>query len=204
MGAIADNGGEAAVCGPYSSMHGLIVNQLREFVIARRDRETWSRAVAESGAELPRVPRLTGSYADSDVFGIVGALVASREFGSVPELLADFGEFLAGTLVRVYSPLVRPEWRTLDLIENVEEHVHTVARMRDSDAGPPQLSAVRRSPSVVEVTYRSPRRMCSLAEGIVRGLAAHYRETVRVSQPLCMHRGDDHCVVQVEQLQATT
>ena len=115
-------------------------------------------------------------------------------------LLEDFGAFLAGGLLRVYQPLVAREWRTLDVIEHVEAQVHTAVRLRDPNAGPPYLTAKRRSPTEVEVLYTSPRRLCALAEGIVRGLATHYGEAVSMDQPECMLRGDARCLIQVSLL----
>ncbi len=181
-------------------MHGLIANQLRGYALARHSRETWSEAVKASGVELPDGPvPLDRTYPDEEVMALIGAL--ARETGTeVRLLLEDFGAYLAAGLLRVYQPLVSRDWRTLDVIEHVEAQVHTAVRLRDPNAGPPRLSATRRSPTHVDVVYTSPRRLCALATGIVRGLASHYGEAVAVEQPECMLRGDDRCLITVELL----
>ena len=181
-------------------MHGLIVNQLRQYVVVSYGRAAWADALEVAGVTLrDGPPAIHHIYPDAEVVAIVRALAAAHGGGDagIPALLEDFGAFLAPTLLRVYEPLVRPEWRTLDVIENVEEGIHTAVRARNPGAGPPRLSARRRSPTEVEIIYTSPRRMCTLGEGIVRGLAAHFGEQVAVTQPTCMHRGDDHCLIQV-------
>ena len=44
--------------------------------------------------------------------------------------------------------------------------------------------------------YRSERRMCAFAEGLIEGAAEHFGERATIAQPQCMHRGDDHCVLE--------
>ena len=179
-------------------MHGLIANQLRLFAIARQDRAAWTKALKDSGADLGEMPpALDRIYPDEAIVSVVVALAASRGMDT-NSLLEDFGAFLAPALLRVYEPLIRQEWRTLDVIEHVEERIHTVVRMRDPKAAPPYLSARKITNDMVEVTYTSPRRLCALGEGISRGLAAQYGERVVITQPVCMHRGDPKCIIRVQ------
>jgi predicted hydrocarbon binding protein len=53
---------------------------------------------------------------------------------------------------------------------------------------------------VLELAYRSDRGRCDLAEGLILGAAEHYREAIELSQPACVHRGDDRCVLRVVSL----
>ena len=48
-------------------------------------------------------------------------------------------------------------------------------------------------PDVLLLGYRSPRRLCMLAEGFVLGAADFFGEAVTAGQDACMLRGDDHC-----------
>jgi predicted hydrocarbon binding protein len=43
--------------------------------------------------------------------------------------------------------------------------------------------------------YHSPRRMCSLAIGIARGLAKHFHEKISIRETECMHKGANSCVI---------
>lgn len=47
------------------------------------------------------------------------------------------------------------------------------------------------------MTYRSERKMCGVAVGIVRGLASHYAETVEITEPSCMLSGAPACRIEV-------
>lgn len=178
-------------------MHGVIVNQLRQFVVGAHGREAWTALLARSGAPLPDGPVPLGQiYPDEAVTAVVVA--ASEQTGTpVGELLEQFGEFIAPTLLRIYEPLVDPAWRTLDVLEHTEQTIHTVVRTRDAGALPPYLEAVRLSPTEVLLEYTSPRRLCAVAHGITRGVARHYREHVRIEDLECMHQGDRRCLIRV-------
>ena len=181
-------------------MHGLIANQLRTFVVTHQSRDAWNAAVRKAGARLSEGPiRLSARPADEDIIAVVVALAGASGV-TVDALLEEFGAFLAGGLLRVYSPLVPGDWRTLDVVEHAEQHIHTAVRLKDPDAGPPYLTATRVSPLEVHVVYTSARRLCKLAEGIVRGLSMHFGEAVTVRQPECMLRGDARCLIEVRQL----
>ena len=173
-------------------MHGLIVNQLRQFVVRTHGRKLWNRMRADAGVEIAEVPAIDRLYEDADVVALVQAAAAASG-ADAQVLLEQFGEFLAPTLLRIYAPLLRPEWRTLDVIERTEERIHRVVRRQDAQAAPPYLTATRRSANVVEVDYVSPRRLCSVARGIMHGLATHFDERLDIQQPTCMLRGDPAC-----------
>jgi predicted hydrocarbon binding protein len=50
---------------------------------------------------------------------------------------------------------------------------------------------------VLMMGYRSSRRLCSFAEGLLLGAADHYGEQLTFAQPSCMKRGDDECVLEL-------
>ncbi|MBA2537625.1 MAG: heme NO-binding protein, partial [Actinobacteria bacterium] len=49
----------------------------------------------------------------------------------------------------------------------------------------------------MRIEYSSPRRLCVLLTGLVRGTAAHYGEKAVIEQPECMLRGDAACLFEV-------
>ena len=173
-------------------MHGLIVNQLRQFVVHAFGRELWTRMRADTGLEIDDVPAIDRSYEDADVVALVQAAAAASG-ADAQDLLEQFGEFLAPALLRIYAPILRPEWRTLDVIQHAEARIHRVVRRQDAQAAPPYLTATRSSADVVEVNYESPRRLCAVARGIMHGLATHFNERLDIQQPTCMLRGDPAC-----------
>lgn len=176
-------------------MHGIIHVELKNFVVGLFGMNTWQAIRQECGVAsnffLPHTV-----YPDEQLGELVVA--ASRHSGiPVQPLLESFGQHLAGALMQSYAALLQPEWRTLDVLEHTEGTIHTVVRLRDPGATPPHLRVVRLGVQHCEVHYSSPRHLCSVARGIIAGIARHLGETIEVEEPTCMLRGDSECRIAV-------
>lgn len=177
-------------------MHGLILAELKRFTEAGNGNGTWKQLLQDAGL-ADRTYVTSETYPDSDVAAIVRA--AARHRGAdVPTVLEQFGEFIAPTLMSVYQPFIRPEWKTLDMIEHTENNIHRAVRLRDPLAVPPRLKVRRVSPSEVVVIYESERRMCGLAKGIARGVAKHYGEQIEINELTCMLKGKPSCTIAIK------
>lgn len=139
-----------------------------------------------------RIYYRVADYPDEEAVALLSALAAAlnEPLGAV---LEDLGEFIAPDLLRMARYWIRPEWKTLDLIANTEATIHETLRAEGSRTDPPRLRCERTTPDEVLVTYDSARRLCRLARGIVRGVAAHYAEQVSILEPSCMLKGDAEC-----------
>ena len=178
-------------------MHGIIHLQLQRFVEDKYGAAGWQELERRAGLER-QVITAVQSYPDDDIVRLVAAAVGLT---GVPanDLLEAFGEFLVPTYLSVYGSLVKPSWRTLDLLEHTEHTIHRVVRVRQPGATPPELSVERTSKTEVVVTYGSQRRLCAVARGIIKGVAAHFGERVQLSERSCMLRGADSCRISVRQ-----
>jgi hypothetical protein len=67
--------------------------------------------------------------------------------------------------------------------------------MREPGALPPRLRAQRVSTTAIRLNYDSPRKLCAVARGIARGIAAQFWEQLSIKDEHCMHRGDRECVM---------
>lgn len=176
-------------------MHGIVHAQLQKYVIARHGRPAWQELLKGTG--LGSRNYLTSQqYPDADIAALVtNAATMTGEPASA--LLEDFGEFMAPDLIAMYRPLLKPEWRTLDLLEHTEETIHSVVRLRNPGAAPPQLRFRRVDAAEVHLSYNSDRKMCAVALGIVRGVAKHFGDSVTIVESACMHRGAPSCEISV-------
>lgn len=173
-------------------MHGLIFFFLHKFA-ERYPAGSASRVgqAADAGpAGQTHLP--SGVYPDADAVAMLASLAdsAGKPLG---EIVAGFGEFLAAHLVKVAGSLIESDWRTLDLIEHTEAIIHSMVRTTKPGASPPVLEAFRASPDELHLIYSSKRRLCLLATGLIRGLAAHYNEQITAEESSCMLRGDPFC-----------
>jgi tRNA A-37 threonylcarbamoyl transferase component Bud32/predicted hydrocarbon binding protein len=184
-------------------VHGLIFFYLQKFAdVAAAGGTSWDRVrstVAIGGGKyLP-----SGAYPDAEAVAILSS-IAETAGRPLPTILEEFGEYLAPHLIKIAGTHIDPSWRTLDLIEHTEAIIHTMIRATTPGAAPPVLETARPSPDELHLVYNSARRLCPLAHGLIRGLAAHYGETVRVEEPSCLLRGDPFCSFVVENVATDT
>jgi len=176
-------------------MHGIVFEQLREYVWRNHGAQAWTQLLAEA-APGRRFYAPDTSYPDDELEALVAA--ACRKTGADRgELLQDFGRFIAPMLFELYRPIIVSEWSMLDFLEHVEETIHRVVRLDDPTAAPPRLRVDRTDDARVLIHYDSPRDMCELAKGIVTGLQAEYPEPVTITDLRCMKRGDPECTLEV-------
>ncbi len=178
-------------------MHGLIFFYLHKFAERVPAGSRGGTASSSSIGGQKHLP--SGVYPDADATAMLGDLAAAAG-RPLPELVTDFGEFLAPHLVKVAGAFVDPDWKTLDVVEHTEALIHRMVRSTNPGAAPPVLEVFRSAPDEIQVVYSSRRRLCALATGIIRGLATHFQERIAIEEPSCMLRGDPFCsfVVQRE------
>lgn len=178
-------------------MHGIILTGLKTFVTESYDRDTW-HSICDR-ADLARrmfVPVTT--YPDELVYDIVGSAAAvSGE--DAADLQRAFGRFIVPKLVSTYDVHIDDGWSGLDLIENVEEHIHKALRAKQgAEFEPPAIDARRIDEDSVVVRYGSDRELCGVAKGIIDGVGEHYGEPFAVSERDCMQNGARKCEIVVD------
>lgn len=171
-----------------------MLNELERFLDLEYGLGTWVDVRARAGRTTPYV--ITANYPDEEAMAVV--IHAARATDTeLQAFLFAFGAFLATGLLKVYGPFIDPQWRLLDLLEHTEASIHQAVRLNDAAADPPRLHVTRPAADRVEINYRSPRKLCGLAKGIVRGLSEHFQEPVRIDDLACMHSGDAACKIAV-------
>jgi predicted hydrocarbon binding protein len=177
-------------------MQGIMFIELSRFIDERLGSGEWEKALAAAGlSDRTYTPREPGS--DQEFVALVTS-VAGRAGEPVQSILEAFGEFVAPDLLGgLYGMLLKEDWDLLDFLEHTEGSIHTVVRARDPAAAPPRLRTIRSGPDEVLIFYDSPRRMCSVAKGIVRGAAKHFGERVELIESRCMLAGAARCEITV-------
>ncbi len=171
-------------------MHGIIFTALKKYVRTRLGDEAWTNLRTAAGLG-DRIYLPVQAYPDAEMTALIQT-VAHLSGISEPQLLEDFGKSLAPEFLGLYRPLIKPDWRTLDLLEHLN-HLHGAVKTNNPGAAPPALAIDRRDPGRVEIDYRSDRRWCAFGRGLIHGVATHYGERMTVTEPQCMHQGADSC-----------
>jgi hypothetical protein len=178
---------------PERAMHGIIFAELKKFVHSRLPPGAWEQIAERAG--IARLSNLASEvYPDEELVALVSAAVDLSGVPA-PTLLEQFGEFIVPDLLKVYGGFVNRRWTALDLLANTESVIHRAVRLRDPRATPPALRIARLTPSAVIITYTSPRRLCALAKGLIRGVGRHYEEELAIEETSCMHAGAGACTL---------
>jgi hypothetical protein len=170
-------------------MHGTILTLLKRYVQTQYDHSTWIKLMELSGLDKIEFNHKT-VYPDEHIYALVGH---AAEMTGIPvgELHEKFGEYLVPDLMYMYQKLLKPEWKTLDMLEHTELTMHQKVRQEHAENAPPVLEVSRLGPNELMIDYVSPRRMGGLAVGIVRGLATYYDEADRIDvQPTTSEDGE--------------
>jgi hypothetical protein len=176
-------------------MHGIIFTELRKYVDSKLGAGAWNDLLSAAGLK-GRMYLPIQEYPDAEALALV--TTAAQITGLEAEvILEDFGQFIAPALLGMYRTLVKPDWRTLDLLQYTEDTIHTVVRARNPGAKPAQLTAERISPTELHLSYWSHRKLCPIAKGIIRGMARHFNEEIGIEETQCMHSGAASCTMLV-------
>ena len=115
-------------------MHGSICVILKKFVEQSHGKETWQeilRLAGHDGLVLSPIQ----SYPDEAVFAIVGATCEHLEVDMQTGLEA-VGKFAAPELVRSRRGMLHLDWKTFELLANIETLIHRTIRVSNPDAEP--------------------------------------------------------------------
>ena len=172
-------------------MHGLIFASLRDYTMLRLGEER----AAELWAD--RIFETTEAYDDEWFAAQLERLVAATG-ETKDQVERGFGSFAArSTFAGLYPTHYKESRDTLTFLLGIEERIHELVRATIPGARPPKLHVQPLGEVGVLVSYTSERRLCRLLEGLVRGTAEHYGETLVVEEIQCMRLGDPGCVFTV-------
>lgn len=175
-----------------AAVHGVIFASYYDFLTSRFGGEAARGLFAGEPVFL-----MSEAYEDERFFGLVKRTCEEKEV-EADELIHDFGVFTAQkTFARLYPAFFAVAGGARPFLLTIEERIHELVRATIPDASPPQLRASALGEEGVRIEYMSPRQLCVLLEGLVRGTAAHYGERAEIDQPECMLRGDPTCLFDV-------
>jgi hypothetical protein len=171
-------------------MKGIVFNLLEEVVRRDHGEDTWDRLLDAAG--LDGAYTSLGNYEDEDLSRLVAA--SARTLGLAEyDVVRWFGREALPLLARKYPALFARYPSTRPFVLALNDIIHPEVRKLYPGADVPEFDYDNTSPDVLIMTYRSRRRLCAFAEGLVEGAAAHFGENVRFEQPRCMLRGDPAC-----------
>jgi hypothetical protein len=172
---------------------GVVFNLLERLVARDYGEDTWDALLDASS--LDGVYTSLGSYPDEDLVKLVGA---ASDALSMPgdDVVLWFGRNALPLFAGHYPQLFEPHDSAQSFVLTLNDIIHPEVRKLYVGADVPEFDFELRG-EVLVMGYRSPRKLCSFAEGLLLGAADHYNERLTIAQPSCMKRGDDQCVLEL-------
>lgn len=175
-------------------MKGVIFNLLEAVVTEAHGEATWDTLLADTG--LDGAYTAVGSYPDADLLALVQA--GSTRLGiSETDLVRWFGRTAIPLLADRYPQFFEGHHSVTSFLPTLNDVIHAEVRKLYPDADVPEFEFLGGGDDHIRMGYRSPRRLCALAEGFVEGAADRFGEQVTVGQPECMLEGAERCVLDV-------
>ena len=175
-------------------MKGIILNLVEEAIVAEHGDNTWDSILETSG--LDGAYTSLGNYPDDDLERLVAA--GSETLAVQPrDLNRHLGELAIQGLAERYPHYFSPHGGTVAFLLTLDDVIHTEVRKLYPESAPPDFWFDAPIANELVVHYRSERRLCALAEGMIVGAAAHYEEQASIAHESCMFDGADHCTLRV-------
>jgi heme-NO-binding protein len=173
-------------------LKGIIFNLVEEVVTDRYGEDTWDALLDAAGLDGSYTS--LGSYDDEQLFKLVEAAAAA--LGVPPDVVVrQLGEGAIPLLVDRYPAFFEDFTSAQGFLLTLNDIIHPEVRKLYPGAEVPDFDFATPEEGVLVIGYRSRRQLCALAEGFIIGAARHYGEQVDVSQPRCLLRGDDQCLI---------
>ena len=173
-------------------MKGMVFNSLNELVEEHHGIGAWNRAIDKIDSVVDGAYVSADNYPAEEMQALVMAL--TEELGAPAEVLLDtFGQKLFFDLYRAYPSLVDCHTELIPFIASVGTVIHEEMKIQYADAEVPTITHEPYDSRTLVFYYDSPRKLCLLAEGLVRGAAQHFDTAIKLEHPACMHRGAARC-----------
>ena len=175
-------------------MKGVVFDILRDMVEEHYGLEGWQGILNQAGSEGIYIS--TQTYTDEELMSLVQA--ASDITGiEIEKLIFAFGEYMIPNFYQRFPALFDHSNGFIDFLVSVDNIIHVEVRKLYPDAGVPSFEYDQQSPTELTMIYRSPRKLCTLAEGLISGSAKHFDQQYQLSHDTCMHNGSDHCSLKI-------
>ncbi|MGI8728329.1 MAG: heme NO-binding domain-containing protein [Solirubrobacterales bacterium] len=176
-------------------MKGIVFNLLEEIVSEEHGPETWDALLdaTESNGSYTSL----GNYPDAELLALVGAASTALDTPA-DDLVRWFGRNAIPKFYERYPQLFDPHHTTSEFVVTLNDIIHPEVKKLYPGADPPEFDYHEVSESRVVMGYSSKRSLCAFGEGLLSGAGEHYGERIEIARPMCVKRGDERCVFEVD------
>ena len=177
-------------------MKGTVFTIFSEMVEEAFGLEMWDTLIEETQPESEGVYTSAGDYPSSEIFAYV-MLLSKKTQTPVPDLLRAFGKYTLGQFSQKYPQFFEiKDFKSF--LMSIDRYVHIEVRKLYPTAELPEINYESEHENQLTIIYRSPRKLCFLAEGLLQGASDHFKAPIQFGQSQCMHEGHDSCHIRIQ------
>jgi hypothetical protein len=171
-------------------MKGVVFVALEDLVQERFGLSKWNKIIRDSKIKSEGIYTRGEFYDDKELFSLLEFM--SIELKKKKEnLQMIFGVFLIKYFYKQY-PLLFVNHTFDTFLLSINNIVHSEIKKLNAEASPPEIQY---DPETKEIIYKSNRKLCFLAYGLIKGSAEifNYSITLQHDDNECMLKGCNHC-----------
>ncbi len=177
-------------------MRGIIFTQFSKLVDNTFGIETWENVLDNAQPLSGGIYTAGKTYDDNELYSLISNL--SKIINTDQhKLILIFGEFLLLQFARLY-PHFFTSTSAKDFLKSIDEVIHKEVKKLHPDAQTPEFKFLDPSPDKLILFYKSPRKLCALAEGLIHGTSKYYKTKIEITHSQCMHKGEECCKFELE------
>lgn len=173
-------------------MKGTIFTSLADMVEERYGLESWQSMLDSCPLSTGGSYSSGGIYPDKEILCLVGQLQKQLDL-PIDILLRAFGEYLFVGLAKNHQSYLHSKSNARDFILSINDEIHRDIEKLYPGTSFPFIDYQNNDDNSLTLIYKSKRKLCFLAEGLIQGVANQYNHDIGIIHSKCMHRGDDHC-----------
>ncbi len=182
-------------------MKGIVFTILCEMVEEQFGYDVWDQLIETTAPASEGVYVSTGAYPDSELLNYIAAMSESTGLDA-QVLVRGFGNYMLGKFAAMH-PEFFANHDARSFLKSVHDVIHVEVRKLHPDAVLPDFTYQDAPAGGLTMIYRSPRKLCALAVGLIEGTAAHYDTTIEIAHPVCLHTGGTYCRLELDFQPAT-
>ena len=175
-------------------MRGVVVTGLKDYLESEGGINLWQELLTKADKEDLIV--MSSEFYPDDF--VVSMVVMAAELTETPvnEFIEQFGKHLFKTLDTFYHFMMDDIKDYDTLIHSLDNIIHPQVKKLHPDAIVPSFE-VSNKDNGWHIEYRSERKLCPLAIGLLYGAAEHYNFPINIEHPHCVHSGHPCCEFEV-------
>jgi Haem-NO-binding len=162
-------------------MKGIVFTEFLEMVAQRFGDDMVDDMIADSQVPHKGAYTSVGTYPHDEMVALVSSM-SSRTGLGMDSLLEIFGHHLFGRFYAHHPQFMDSTPDPLEFLMGIETIVHTDVRKLYPDAQLPGFDTHRISANQIVMHYSSMHNFSSLAAGLLKGCAEHYRCNLKVER----------------------